>query len=834
MSAFTSAIPSLLNGVSTQAALLRLPSQGEEQINGYSTLTRGLIKRPPSLLVKNVGTVSGSASAYVHTINRDAVERYIVFVTNGDLKVYDLAGNEKTVNFPDGKTYLNNADPKTGFSATTIADYTFIVNKTVVAAMSTLRTPKRLPEALVNVTQGNYMKNYRLTVNGNLAAHYETGSGIISANSPGQGDYLAQRIDGRNLATHRIAQALVAGSNTDGTVINGHTVSQDEPEIGGGLDVVHTTLLTNLSATNWTIQRYDSAIHIASNTTTDFSTYGEDGFNGNAMKVFKTSTQNFSSLPVKAPNGFHLEITGESNNNFDNYYVQFIQNQNTNNGAGVWKETTAQDIPYRIDAATMPHILVRETNGTFTFKRATWTDRLVGDENRSPDPSFIGQKINDVFIHRNRLGVIAGENVVLSASGDFFNFWRRTLTAILDTDPIDIGSTYQKVAILHHAMSFNGDLLCFAENAQFRITGGDLLTPKSAAMRLLGEYNLDLNCKPVSSGTLLYWTGKDNNRAVVRELWVDETGTIQMPLEANSHCPDYIPKDMFKMSICSDLNMLVSVSSQQPSRLYVYKYLWSGREKPQASWSYWDFGKTILSADFFDTDLYLIIADGTDVRIVKLPCQVGATDTGMDFMIHLDQRVLATGGTYDSANNRTSYTLPYNAATGIEAWSGYSATGTIKPGYKLAINSTAGTTIRLTGDTRNETVYVGYPYTFRYRFSPLVVRIRGRDGNETVLSEGRTQLLRMRLNFADTAFFKVDITPENRAKSTYTSAVNAWSLDDPMFMTQSLVLEEGDFSFPVKCENTRVAIDLINDSAVPSGFISADWVGLWYPKTRRQ
>lgn len=832
MSTFTSSIPNLLNGVSTQAASLRLTTQGDEQINGYSTLTKGLIKRPPSYLIKNIGTVSGSSSAYTHIINRDAVERYIVFITDGDLKVFDLAGNEKTVAFPNGKTYLNNANPRTGFAATTIADYTFIVNQSVTAAMTADKTPKRNPEALVNVLTGNYMKEYKVFVNDTLSAHYRTGSGLIAAASPGVSDYERQRRDGRNLATSRIAQALLFGGRSNGTVVNGHTVVDEELELDLGLDAVYKTLVENLTSTNWELKRYDSAIHIRRKDTTDFNITGDDAFNGNAMKVFKGSTQNFSNLPVKAPDGFHLEITGENNNNFDNYYVKFVQNQNSNVGAGVWKETTAQDIPYKIDAATMPHILVRESNGTFTFKRADWTDRLVGDESRAPSPSFIGQKINDIFLHRNRLGILAGENVVLSAAGDFFNFWRRTLTALLDTDPIDIGSSFQKVAILKHGLSYNGDLLCFAENAQFRLAGGDLLTPKSASMRVFGEYSIDVNCKPVSSGVLVHWVGKDNNRAVVRELWVDETATIQPPLEANSHCPEFVPKNLFKLTSSTDLNMVVGVSSDFPTRLYVYKYYWSGREKPQSSWSYWDLSKTILSMGFIETDLYVVILDGTDVRILEIPCQIDNKDTGMDFQILLDQRVELSGGTYDAPNDRTSYTMPYTVPTNIEAWTGYSASGVWKPGHKLTIASYTGTTLRLDGDTRNDKVYAGIPYTFRYRFSPLMIR-RDAGSGPQVITEGRTQVLRMRLTFSDTAFFSVDVTPENRAKFTYESAVNAWGLDDPMFKTEELVLEEGDYSFPVKCENTRVAIDIINDQAVPCGIISADWVGLWQQKTRR-
>lgn len=816
MSAFTSSIPNLLNGVSTQAAALRLVTQGEEQINGYSTLTRGLLKRPPSQLVRNIGTVSGSSSAYVHMINRDAVERYLVFITNGDLRVYDLAGNAKTVNFPNGKTYLNNSDPRTGFAVTTIADYTFIANRNITTAMRNDTSPAAKFEALVHVMAGNYAKQYDIIINGSKRASCQTPDGSNSAH--------VNYID-TTVITKILEYALKNSVSTAINTVGYQYIQNQGPGYGAGFSNTDHYGTAYCAAAPWTVTRYGTAIHIL-NATTDFTITVNDGFNGNAMKVIKGATQRFSNLPPEAPPGIVIEVTGESSNNFDNYWVRY------NDTKKVWEETMKPGVKLGFDAATMPHVLIRESNGTFTFKRATWADRIVGDEDKSPEPSFIGQKINDVFLHRNRLGFVAGENVILSGAADFFNFWRKTLTAILDNDPIDIGSSYPKVAVLRHAQSFNGDLLCFAENAQFRITGGDLLTPKSAAIRLLGEFNVDINCKPVSTGAFMYWVGKDNDRAVVRELWLDETGTIQPPLEANSHCTDFVPKNIFNLAASADLNMLVGVSSIFPTRLYVYKYYWSGREKPQASWSYWDFGKTILSAEFIDTDLYLTILDGTDVRILKVPCQVGAKDTGMDFMVLLDQRVELSGGTYDSVNNRTSYVMPYVVPSNIEAWTGYSATGTYKPGHKLLINSFTSTTLRLVGDTRNEKVYAGLPYTFRYRFSPLHVR-RDAGGAPMVITEGRTQLLRMRLTFSETAFFKVDVTPENRSKFTYDSTVNAWELDDPMMKTQDLILEDGDYSFPVKCENTRVAIDIINDSAVPSGIISADWVALWYPKTRR-
>lgn len=126
-------IPNLYNGVSQQPAALRLTSQASEQINGLSSVVYGLSKRPPTSHSAKLSTAV-AIDSFVHTINRSVTEQYKVIITNGDLKVYNMAGVEQTVAFPDGKTYLNAASPIDNFACVTVADYTFIVNKTVVVA----------------------------------------------------------------------------------------------------------------------------------------------------------------------------------------------------------------------------------------------------------------------------------------------------------------------------------------------------------------------------------------------------------------------------------------------------------------------------------------------------------------------------------------------------------------------------------------------------------------------------------------------------------------------------------------------------------------------------
>ena len=267
MALISSSIPNFVNGVSQQPYTLRLNSQGEVQENGLSTVSQGLKKRPPTKHLKKIQSTP-LGNCFIHTINRDLSERYIAVLTNGDLKVYDINGVEKTVAFPNGKGYLSAASPSTSFSAITVADYTFITNRNVTVAASGATTPTRPFEALINVKAGNYGKEYRVYINGALQADYKTPTGSVPA-------------DVDNISTDFIAAELASD-----LVANG------------------------FNSGNWTTIKNGSIIYIK-NTATDFSITTEDGFNSAGMVAIKGSLQKFSDLPNNAyQNGFVVEITG--------------------------------------------------------------------------------------------------------------------------------------------------------------------------------------------------------------------------------------------------------------------------------------------------------------------------------------------------------------------------------------------------------------------------------------------------------------------------------------------------------------------------------------------
>ena len=158
------AVPMQINGVSQQSELLRRPDQVTEQINCLSSLVSGVTKRPPTEFISRLSSSSVDWSqAKIHIIHRDETEKYIVVVRDDEVKVFNLEGEEHTVQRidvgsgtdsyfkldkgVDAENYTGQyLTPSSGFRLHTIGDTTFIVNRNQVVLMDKdLTSPSNKP-----------------------------------------------------------------------------------------------------------------------------------------------------------------------------------------------------------------------------------------------------------------------------------------------------------------------------------------------------------------------------------------------------------------------------------------------------------------------------------------------------------------------------------------------------------------------------------------------------------------------------------------------------------------------------------------------------------------
>jgi hypothetical protein len=816
-------IANFANGVSQQAMALRLATQGELQTNAYSTIVDGLKKRPPTQLRANLGAAI-SGDVFTHTINRDAFERYEVILTPASIRVFTLGGEERYVNAPAGLGYLaydSVAYKRPPYRALTVGDYTFVTNQTVKTELDPSVIEQVSPsEAIINVLAGNYGKTYSIKINNVEVAQYRTPDGQSAAQSPA--------VDVSFIARRLATGETVAMETTVNGQANGNWTWK----------VTDTALSANgITAGNgWTVKVFKSTIYIKKDDGTDFSISCDDGYNGNAMKALRKTVQDFADLPAYCEDDVAIEVTGSVGTEFDNYYVRFDR-QDANSSIGVWREIPKPGITKALKGSTMPHVLVREADGSFTFRAADWDQRKAGDDKIAPGPSFVGNSINELLFFKNRLGFLSDENVILSRAGSFYDYWRSTATALLDDDPIDVAATDNGVSVLRSAVASSDRLVLFADQTQFTLMGNELLTPKTASIRPSTSFQASRVARPVRAGNSIFFPVDRGQFTMIRDYRIDVNSGIADAADTTGHVPQYIPGTALKIAGSTHEDILVVQADGDPAALYVYKYYWSNDQQLQASWSRWTFpGVTaILDIAFIDSQLIMIVNRGATAHIEVMEIQPGGVDAHMRFVVNLDRRFkidASMGRSYDPYSDLTiiPMTEDITVADYVCVTAGDAVT-VMEPGLEIKIVSSTPTLVVLQGDLRGVSLYFGTNYEMRYKLSTIFIRQESRAGGVSVVTEGRLQLLQLLLQFSKTAYFRVEVTPMARETRAYFSMGRL--MGDPNNMVDVVNLSDGAFRVPLLSKNDRIAIEIVNDSYLPACLLSAEWIGNYVQKSTR-
>lgn len=903
-------IKNLVSGVSQQPPILRHPEQLEEQLNGYSSEAGGLQKRPPSILVSNLGRkINDSAKPLVHFIDRDVNEKYIVLFTGSDIEIYDMQGNRKTVNFASGtKPYIYTQLPRYNLKPTTIADYTFICNTLQKTKMADTidNNSWDVQGLLVNIKSGQYGRTYRIDVNGTTIASHETPDGSDKSHTKLiTTDYIAQQLatkakdNGFAVTTgsswlylKKTAFKTVTGEtvylqpttspvqqedrfkglaftghfhtwSAFPTVItrNGYTITvkfpteenlransnesfdsdyaayekmvseitrcqNDKWEVtnevitqqANGLKLYSTM---NVYTLTWTVSTSIPSNSKAYSLIDSATVY--DGYNNQAAFGILKFVQKFSNLPVNAPDGFTVKITGEEGSSTDDYYVSYVAEDQ------VWRECARPSMKNHIDNTTMPHVLVREADGTFTFKCADWSVRDVGDEDSNPEPSFIGGTINDVFYHRNRLGFLSGENIILTRSADFFNFWMTSATKVQDTDPIDLAVSDNTISTLYNAVTFDTDLILFSQEAQFMLSADGVLTPTSANLSpAVTHYEASLKAKPVNAGRNVYFVAERAKYTTVREFFTAADNTDAKDVQdITSHVPNYIPNGVYKIIPSTVENVMLYLTEGDETSIYVYKYLFIDSQRVQAAWSKWDMQGVVYGGQFIDNYLYLIVERNGYYCLEKISFTINTTDFDSEaYRILLDCKhsYQIPADCYDSLNDETTVSVSDIFGDIYEQDRQYSA---VAPDGTYT-KAKEGKLVFI-GDYSNQVLTVGINYNFKIVMSTIMVK-QSDNGSTQALIEGRLQLRQMWFNYADSGYFKV--TVDIKDKQPYVYEYTSRLLGTHFNILGAMPCTTGSFKFPIQAKNENVNIRLETDTPLPVSLVGAGWIGNYQRRTR--
>ncbi len=827
-SVVSSSIPNFLNGMSQQTPTQRGINQGEDQVNLQNGLVDGLSKRPPLDFVKTIDSSNiYSNKTKFWQIQRDADNQYIVALYNGGVKVFDLDGTEKTVTIQSGSSYLTSTNPRENFKLVNIADFTFLANTGITVAADSTTSAAKVEEFLIVCKLTNYGREYKVALkHPNMAQELEVVFQLPSGNDAST--------DSKFRDTNKITDILLFGQSSTHWDSNADGIGFKVVRTDNNATQSTTQGLANFSGftSHFTFEAFDSVIYgRPTDNNANYTISSSDGSGNTAMYAVRDEIQDFSKLPFYGKTGVILKITGEEGDTLSDYYVKFSGN------SGVWNETIAPATSVGLDNSTMPHALVNNNDGTFTFKELDYTDRKCGDIETNANPTFVGKKINNLTFYKNRLGILSGENLVLTENASFFNYFSTTSTQVLDTDPIDIAASGTQVNTLKNSVGFNESLLLFSDTAQYKLdSSGETISPTTAMLNEVSSFEHDDKVSPVSAGKFAYFAQARTNNTAIREYFADDDTLTNDGMDITVSVGNLIPTNCYQIiSNTTEDNLIFltsdtldsqtapfsgTVSTTNANTMYIYKYFFDGGEKVQNAWSKWTFtGVKIIGGMSLESFIYLLVSEGTTTKLVKLDLR-NLKDTTIGHGVYIDLKASVTG-TYASSTNLTTFTSPYGAKTGLIAvdranGNNYTATNTSGSTYTIVGNHTA--------------LYCGVPYESKYRMSTQFVRENTGRGLVAVTS-GRYQIRNISFNFENSGFFQVEVTPNNR--DTSTAIMNGYVIGTATSIVGQPAIATGTLRVPVQCQNTEFTLDIKSSSHLPMYIAGAEVEGYYHNRARR-
>ncbi|TKK39958.1 hypothetical protein PflCFBP13517_18345 [Pseudomonas fluorescens] len=785
MGLVSQSVKNLKGGISQQPDILRFSNQGQVQINGWSSETEGLQKRPPTTFVKRLGAVGMfGAKPLIHLVNRDAVEQYFMVFTGQGVEVVDLKGNRYTVRGYNG--YANCEHPRNDLRLITVADYTFVANRNKLTAMKSTLTHadygSMTRRCVINVRGGQYGRTLKILINDVQMAILKMPVGDATVTTPPQ----VEQTDAGYIATQMAAQI-----NTNG-VPYGFTA-----EAGQGWIVVSASQSNILTVKT------------------------EDGYANQLLNSFIYQVQTFAKLPAQCIDGYLVEITGEASRTGDNYWVRY-------DAAGqVWKETVKPGIITGFEPTSMPHALVRAADGQFDWKALTWPDRTCGDDLTNPMPSFVDSTINDIFFFRNRLGFLSGENVVMSRTSKYFNFFPASVSSLSDDDPIDVAISHNRVSILKYAVPFSEQLLLWSDQAQFVLSSQGIMSTKTAQLDLTTEFDVSDGARPFGIGRGVYFAApRAAYTSLKRYYAVQDVSDVKSAEDISSHVPSYLQNVVYHIHGSGTENFVSILSDSEESKVYIYKFLYLKEELVQQSWSHWEFGITnrVLAADCIGSYMYLLNERvGVGMCLERIEFTADTVDYIQEpYRTYMDMKTLMTPSYYDEDLNETYASL---SAIYGGVPDPLSVFYTLDPKGVLerhtSENWNADDRIKFVGNRMGATFLIGHEYGFQYEFSKFLIKQTADDGTTNTEDIGRLQLRRAWVNYEASGAFEINV---NNGSTQFVYVMAGGRIGTEAVLG-GRALGTGQFKFPVTGNAKAQSVTLSSYAPVPLNIIGCGWEG---------
>ena len=497
-----------------------------------------------------------------------------------------------------------------------------------------------------------------------------------------------------------------------------------------------------------------------------------------------STINNVSNLPTECKHGYVVKVANSGSTD-DDYYLKFFGNNNSD-GVGVWEETAKPGIKTNFNYQTMPHQLVRGWNSantrvTFELAPIYWNARNAGDDNTNPIPSFVrygdrpGGPINKMLIYRNRLVMLSQDNIVLSQSGDLFNFFADTALTVTAADPIDINCSVNSSSVLYDGLVVNNGMVLFSKFNQFLFTtDADILSPNTAKSTLIASYDFNSESEPFNMASNVGFFSTAGNDSIfweMRDIYREGPPNVE---ERSKIVSRSLPGDL-NIIAASKEDGLIIAGKRESNELWCYRYFYSGDRQLQSAWFKWTMpGDVIHHFNNSRGQFWVVYRDGDQNRLVGLDLKDKLEAEAIDgrtwqYYVYLDNWT-SVRPTYDPVTKLSTFVIPWTPTKAVKA---YSLDTDDYRGRSTEPVMTGGTG-RLPGNWSDADVAIGYEYEMEVQFPTLFVTAKQGQQYRADTSSSLT-LHRVQMNFGTVGMYTVEL--DRYGKDDFSMTIETTEMD---------------------------------------------------------
>lgn len=770
ISTFESSYKSLLQGVSQQIPRERLPGQLTAQLNMLADPVTNLRRRPGAQFLKHRAWADVDAEHILGWFTDVAGERLHVILSTVTGEILLMDGNLNELALLNAGTYLQTTNPSS-IRAATVGNECFLCNTEKLPALVHGGTTTS-DGGFFYIVAGAFSKGYDVSVTwsgGTYNASYTTPSGAAG------GD--AALATPEYIATQLYNQLVSAGLTTIYRV--GPYVYMTKT---GGVQV-NTTV-----STNYIIPSKNRIVSTAGNLP--------------------------ARLPVEA-NGFVCRVGT----------VELPQYFKYNSSDVSWIEVGAVGSPTGI--TNMP-ISVYYNGSAWALNTSNYEGRNAGDDETNKPHEFCTQGITGMATYQGRLVLMSGPMVSLSASGKPRRFFRSTVTSVVDSDPIEIGSGMNSSAAYEHAIPFQKDLVLLSSAYQAVIPSNNTaITPRNATVVPTSSHEVDVTSPPIALGrTLMYAAPRSEDFFGVREMVPSPyTDSQYVSHDATPHLPKYMG-GRCRFSVSSSVaNMALFAPSGDLRSLIVHEYMWDGDQKVQQAWHTWTFPYDVATAYFAYDKVIIVFAHNDTLVVTRIDPRIGvltfdserrpfldlwSSQTVTDYVVNVPAWMLA----FDPA---VAAKLQLTASTGNLAGDRVGAT-------------VEGSSLRVVRSFRDGAVAMGVPYRSSFSPTPPVVR----DYNDVAVSTNKATLLRYILGTKNSQEFKVRVVDRNSSDDGISSVGTLLWSSLELELGRSLYSTDAASIIPCRTNINTTVVDVYTEETGELNAVSLEYVLKTNQKIKRR